>query len=29
MKTLENKVEQETRDVLEVIREKFGVRQAP
>jgi hypothetical protein len=29
VKTLENKVEQETRDVLEVIREKFGVRQAP
>jgi archaellum component FlaC len=29
VKTLENKVEQETRDVLDVIREKFGVRQAP
>ena len=29
VKTLENKVEQENLDVLEVIREKFGVRRAP
>jgi hypothetical protein len=29
VKTLENRVEQENLDVLEVIREKFGVRRAP